>query len=303
MRPREPTADGVGLEVQNLTKRFGSVQAVTELDFTVAPGRVTGFLGPNGAGKTTTLRILLGLVRATSGTATIGGRRYTELPDPLRTVGAALEASNFHPGRSARNHLHTLADTAGIPDERIDTVLSHVGLSEVADRKTLTFSMGMRQRLALAAALLGDPEVLILDEPANGLDPSGMAWLRDFLRSYAAMGRTVLISSHVLSEVAQTVDDVLIIANGRLVRQAALSELTTDGPVRVRTPDAERLRTALAADDVRIDTTSEESLMIEGRSPAEVGRAARENDVELHELVRESSDLERVFLGLTGGAE
>jgi ABC-2 type transport system ATP-binding protein len=291
------------IEARGLTKRFGSLRAVDDLTFTVRPGGVTGFLGPNGAGKTTTLRMLLGLVRPTSGTGLIGGRTYAGLPDPLRTVGAALEASGFHPGRSARDHLRALAVTAAIPDSRVDEVLRHVGLYDVAGRRTLTYSMGMRQRLALAAALLGDPSVLILDEPANGLDPEGIAWLRDFLRRYAAMGRTVLISSHVLSEVAQTVDEVLIIAHGRLVRQAPLSELTGGGRVRVRTPDGARLTELLLADGIRIDMPSEDTLYVTGAETAKIGHVAHANGIELHELAREESDLERVFLRLTGGAE
>ncbi|HEY3686657.1 MAG TPA: ATP-binding cassette domain-containing protein [Streptosporangiaceae bacterium] len=298
-----PPAPAPVIEARGLTKRFGSLRAVDDLTFTVRPGGVTGFLGPNGAGKTTTLRMLLGLVRPTSGTGLIGGRTYAGLPDPLRTVGAALEASGFHPGRSARDHLRALAATAAIPDSRVDEVLGHVGLHDVADRRTLTYSMGMRQRLALAAALLGDPPVLVLDEPANGLDPEGIAWLRDFLRRYAAMGRTVLISSHVLSEVAQTVDEVLIIAHGRLVRQAPLSELTGGGRVRVRTPDGARLTKLLLADGVRIDMPSEDTLYVTGAETAKIGHAAHANGIELHELVREESDLERVFLRLTGGAE
>jgi ABC-2 type transport system ATP-binding protein len=204
------------LEVHRLTKRFGAVTAVDDLTFAVRPGTVTGFLGPNGAGKTTTLRMLLGLVTPTSGTATIGGRRYAEIHDPLRQVGAVLEASSFHPGRSARDHLRVLCAAAGLPASRADDALRQVGLAEAAGRRVGGFSLGMRQRLGLASALLGEPGVLILDEPANGLDPEGIRWLRGFLRHLADGGRTVLVSSHVLAEVAQTVDDVVIIATGRL---------------------------------------------------------------------------------------
>ena len=215
----------MSIAVEGLTKRFGSVRAVEDLTFATTPGRVTGFLGPNGAGKTTTLRMVLGLVTPTAGSALVEGQRYADLADPLRTVGAALEASSFHPGRSARDHLRVLATAGGLPQRRVDETLQLVGLADVADRRAGGFSLGMRQRLGLAAALLGDPRVLVLDEPANGLDPEGIAWLRGFLRYLAAEGRTVLISSHVLSEVQQTVDDVVIVARGRLVRQATLAEL------------------------------------------------------------------------------
>jgi len=213
------SVDGPTLEVDGLTKVFGRrgrVRAVDDLSFTVQPGRVTGFLGPNGSGKTTTLRCLLGLVRPTAGRTLIGGTPYAELADPLRTAGAALEASSFHPGRSGRNHLRVIAASAHIPDTRVEEVLALVGLTEAGRRRVVEYSLGMRQRLALAAALLGDPPALLLDEPANGLDPEGIAWLRSFLRSLAAEGRTVLVSSHVLSEVQQTVDDVVIIRRAAL---------------------------------------------------------------------------------------
>src|SRR5215218_2474943 len=213
------------VQAQGLTKRYGGRAAVDDLSFTVRPGRVTGFLGPNGAGKTTTLRMLLGLVRPTAGAATIGGRRYVELPQPLRSVGAVLEASNFHPGRSGRDHLRILAPSAAASAGRVEEVLHLVGLDQSAHRRAGGYSLGMRQRLGLAAALLGDPRVLVLDEPANGLDPEGIRWLRGYLRTLAAQGRTVVVSSHVLSEVQQTVDDVVIIANGRLVHSSSLAEL------------------------------------------------------------------------------
>ncbi|MGE5762707.1 MAG: ATP-binding cassette domain-containing protein, partial [Mycobacterium leprae] len=220
------TEAGLPVEVEGLTKRFGRVTAVDELSFRVEAGRVTGFLGPNGAGKTTTLRCLLGLVAPTAGRAVVGGRRYARLERPLGTVGAVLDAGGFHPGRTAVTHLRALATAAGLPERRIGEVLELVGLAEAAGRRVGGFSLGMRQRLALAGALLGDPAVLLLDEPANGLDPGGMHWLRGFLRHLAAEGRTVLVSSHVLAEVAQTVDDVVIIARGRLVRAAPLDEVT-----------------------------------------------------------------------------
>jgi ABC-2 type transport system ATP-binding protein len=204
------------ISIHRLTKRFGTVTAVRDLTFDVGPGAVTGFLGPNGAGKTTTLRMLLGLVRPTAGTATIGGRRYADLDHPRRTVGAVLEATGFHPGRTGRDHLRILARQTGIPDRRVGEVLDEVALTGEAGRRVGGYSLGQRQRLGLAAALLGDPEVLVLDEPANGLDPAGVAWLRGLLRGRAAEGRTVLVSSHVLAEVAQTVDRVVIVSGGEL---------------------------------------------------------------------------------------
>jgi ABC-2 type transport system ATP-binding protein len=214
------------ITVQGLTKRFGDVLAVDRLSFQVDEGTVTGFLGPNGAGKTTTLRMLLGLVAPTSGTATVGGRRYRDLPDPARRVGAVLEAGGFHPGRSARDHLRIQATAAGLSRARVDQVLEQTGLAGAARRRVGGFSLGMRQRLGLAAALLGDPEVLILDEPANGLDPEGVHWLRGLVRGLAAEGRTVLVSSHLLAEIARTADQVVIIDKGRLVTQAPMAELT-----------------------------------------------------------------------------
>jgi len=213
------------VEVRGLTKTFGPVTAVHDVSFTARAGRVTGFLGPNGSGKTTTLRILLGLVRPTSGTALIGGMPYARLPRPRRTVGAVLETTGFHPGRRARDHLRVIAAAANIPDRRVADVLDQVDLTSAARRRVGEFSLGMRQRLGLAAALLGDPETVLLDEPANGLDPAGMAWLRTFLRGLAGEGRTVVIASHVLSEVAQTVDDVVIVSAGRLRFAGGLLEV------------------------------------------------------------------------------
>jgi len=285
--------------VEGLTKRFGSVTAVNDLTFTVLPGRVTGFLGPNGAGKTTTMRVLLSLVSPTSGTATIGGVPYTALPDPLRTVGASLEATGFHPGRSGRDHLRVLATTAGIAHSRADEVLALVGLSDAARRRTGGYSMGMRQRLALAAALLGDPDVLLLDEPSNGLDPEGIAWLRGFLRHLAGEGRTILVSSHLLSEVRQTVDDVVIISRGRLIRQGTLADLAGDILVLARTPTPDDLARALSAAELRVSPGEDGVLRVAGATPAEVGSVAHRAGVELHELRAEESDLEQIFLELT----
>jgi ABC-2 type transport system ATP-binding protein len=218
-----------GITVAGLTKRYGQVIAVEGMTFAVEPGQVTGFLGPNGAGKTTTLRMILGLVLPTGGRALIDGRRYAELEQPRRAVGAVLETTGFHPGRTGRDHLRVLAVASGLPDERVGAVLGQVGLADAADRRVRGYSLGMRQRLGLAAALLGDPPVLILDEPGNGLDPAGLAQLRDLLRDLAAEGRTILMSSHVLSEVAQTVDRVIIVAGGTLRYAGRLGELTAAG--------------------------------------------------------------------------
>ena len=296
-----PPAAGHRIDVTGLTKHFGEVTALDDLTFSVRPGVVTGFLGPNGAGKTTTLRCLLGLVAPTSGSATVDGRLYRDLENPLSQVGAALEASSFHPGRSARAHLQVMALAAGLPRSRVDLLLGQVGLAEFADRRVGGYSLGMRQRLGLAQALLGDPPVLVLDEPANGLDPAGIAWLRHFLRTLAGEGRTVLVSSHVLSEVQQTVDDIVVIARGRLVRQGSLASLDA-GPaaVLVRTPTPDLLREALTEYAVQ---EVDGRLRVEGSTPAEVGHLAYTRGVELHELSAEASDLEKVFLTMTADSE
>lgn len=297
---------GPVLEVQSLTKRFSrAVTAVSDLSFTVQPGRVTGFLGPNGSGKTTTLRCLLGLVRPTAGHALVEGSAYATLDDPVRTVGAALEASSFHPGRSGRNHLRVVCAAAGLPETRADEVLEVVGLTDAARRRVVEYSLGMRQRLALATALLGDPGALVLDEPANGLDPEGIAWLRGFLRERAARGGTVLVSSHVLSEVQQTVDDVVIIRGGTLVHAGPLSGLGDRGARLVlRSPDPQRLVTALTLDAPGVEVTQRDdgALLVSGLSAQETGHRAFAAGCELHELSTEPDALERVFLELTGGA-
>ena len=289
------------ISVQGLTKRFGDVLAVDQLDFGVDPGTVTGFLGPNGAGKTTTLRMLLGLVAPTSGTATIGGRPYRELADPARRVGAVLEASGFHPGRTARDHLRVLATAAGVAPGRVDEVLEQTGLAAAGRRRVGGFSLGMRQRLGLAAALLGDPEVLVLDEPANGLDPEGVRWLRGLVRGLADQGRTVLVSSHALAEVAQTVDQVVIIDRGRLVAQSTLTALTAgaDRTVRVRTPRPEALRDLLVARGATVTLDGPDQLVVAGATTEQVGQAAAAGGVVLHEMRFERSNLEDVFLELT----
>jgi len=289
------------IEVRDLTKRFGRVLAVDGLTFVAEPARVTGFLGPNGAGKTTTLRAIVGLLRPTSGTATVLGRVYRELEEPAHAVGAVLEASGFHAGRSGRNHLRTVARAAGIPDARVDELLELVDLTDARDRRTRGYSLGMRQRLALATALLGDPKVLILDEPANGLDPQGIRWLRDLLRSLAAEGRTVLVSSHVLAEVAQLADDVVILARGKFVTQGSVNEIVgrASARVRVRSPQREELRRALAAAGLRVELLDDNGLLVEGTDAKRVGEIAAANGFVLHELVVEAATLEEAFLELT----
>ncbi|MDD9347626.1 ABC transporter ATP-binding protein [Mumia sp.] len=293
------------ISVDRLTKTFGTVRAVDDLTFEVRPGAVTGFLGPNGAGKTTTLRMLLGLVAPTSGSATIDGRRYADLERPGRVVGAALEAASFHPGRTALDHLRVFAPSMGVSDARCRELLAMVGLADAADRRVGGFSLGMRQRLALATTLLGDPPVLILDEPANGLDPGGIRWLRELLRFFAGEGRTVLVSSHVLSEVQQTVDDVVIIAQGRLVHASPLAELAAMAVrhVEVVSPDAEALRAVLDDRGWSYAPASREGVRgfdVSQVSAAEVGAAAFGAGVELHTLTQREVELEDVFLSLTG---
>jgi ABC-2 type transport system ATP-binding protein len=292
------------IAVERLTKRYGSTLAVADLSFRAEAGRVTGFLGPNGAGKSTTLRSLLGLVRPSSGAATIGGRPYRALDEPTRRVGAVLETQTFHPGRSGRNHLRAVQTAAGLPRSRVDEVLALVELEAAARRRVKGYSLGMRQRLALATAMLGDPEVLVLDEPANGLDPQGVRWLRDFLRSLAAGGRTVLVSSHVLAEVSQTVDDVVIIHRGRLVLQAPIGEMLAraGGGTRVRSPEAERLRRVLAEQGVATSELADGAFA--AAAPSErVGELAAASGVVLHELMPERASLEEIFLELTGSEE
>src|SRR5947207_2051960 len=290
--------------VSGLTKYYKKVKAVDHLSFTVEPGRVTGFLGPNGAGKTTTLRMILNLVRPTAGTATIGGRRYADLRNPIRHVGAVLEASSAHKGRTGRNHLRIICMSAGIPLERADEVLECVGLTPAANRKFKGYSLGMRQRLGIAAALIGDPHVLILDEPANGLDPEGIRWMRGLLKALADAGRTILVSSHLLSEMEILADELVIIAAGQLVRQGTVSDIVDSmahtGQVRVRTPQADALTKALG-ETVTVSTNGDGALLITGADAPTVGAVALRAGVELHELVPERPDLEDIFLELTKG--
>jgi ABC-2 type transport system ATP-binding protein len=289
--------------VSGLTKVYRGVRAVDNLSFTVQPGRVTGFLGPNGAGKTTTLRMLLNLVTPTAGTGTIGGRRYSDLHDPLRHVGAVLEASSAHKGRTGRNHLRVISAAAGLPDSRTDEVLELVGLTPAAKRKFKGYSLGMRQRLGIAAALLGDPQVLILDEPANGLDPEGIRWMRDLLKMLATQGRTILVSSHLLSEMELLADDLVIIAAGQLVRQGTVDQIVGDkahlATVRVRTPSPDALVAAVQAKGGTVVPGDNGALTVSGLEIAAVGSAAFGAGVELHELATDRPDLEGVFLELT----
>jgi ABC-2 type transport system ATP-binding protein len=288
------------ISIQNLTKDFGPVRAVDDLSFDIDEGKVVGFLGPNGSGKTTTLRSLVGLVTPTSGSATIDGLPYASLRDPLTRVGVMLEAAS-HPARTARNHLRVLAAESRIPLSRADEMLELVDLGDAARRRSGGFSLGMTQRLGLAAALLGDPQILVLDEPANGLDPEGIRWLRDFLRTLAAEGRTVLLSSHVLSEVAQTVDDVVVINHGRLVTHSPLAALGSGtGPrVRVRSPQLAQLAGALGAWGFEHWHDGPDALVVTGSAPEAIGRLAFDHGVVLHELTAESSNLEDVFFDLT----
>ena len=289
------------IEVDRLTKRFRKTVAVDDLSFRVRDGAITGFLGPNGAGKTTTLRIVLGLVRPTAGKATVMGRPYRELGSPARQVGAVLEASSFHPGRSGRNHLRVLAAATGFPDSRVDEVLALVGLTADAGRRAGGYSLGMRQRLSLAAALLGDPQVLVLDEPANGLDPQGIRWLRELLRSLAGEGRTILISSHVLAEIEQIADEVVIIHRGKFVEHATTTELAARaaGGIRVRTPQADRLRAALEQAGIRVTASDGDLLTVADATTARVGELAAASGIVLHELAAERPTLEEAFLELT----
>jgi len=290
---------------ESLTKRFGSVVAVDDLSFALDAGTITGFLGPNGAGKTTTLRMLVGLASPSSGRALVFERPYAELEQPALRIGAVLEATDFHPGRSGRDHLRMLATAVGVADSRVDEVLRLVELESAGRRRVKGYSLGMRQRLGLAAALLGEPELLVLDEPANGLDPEGVRWLRDFLRAFASEGRTVLISSHVLAEVAQTVERVVIISRGRLVVESSLSDLTArvGGAIRVRSADPAKLQAALAAENLKVTASGDSVLFVHGATSERVGDIAFAAGIPVHELVAEGSSLEEIFLELTTQTE
>ena len=308
------------IEVRDLTKRYGDKVAVDHLNFTVEPGRVTGFLGPNGAGKSTTMRLILGLDHPNSGTATINGQRYQDLPSPLRTVGALLEAKSVHGGRSARNHLLFLAQTQELPRSRVDEVLGLVGLQEVADKRAGSFSLGMSQRLGIAAALLGNPQVLLLDEPVNGLDPEGVLWIRNLMKQLAAEGRTILVSSHLMNEMAVTADHLIVIGRGKLIVESATEDViarSADKSVRVRTPDAARLAELItaaggtatpgesgggqAAPGVPAAGNGAGLLTVTGLSAAQIGEIAASASVVLHELTPLAS-LEEAFMELTSGS-
>ncbi|HEU5473793.1 MAG TPA: ABC transporter ATP-binding protein [Actinophytocola sp.] len=297
--------DGSGrIVVQNLTKHFGQIPAVQNLSFQVEPGSVTGFLGPNGAGKTTTLRMLLGLVNPTAGYATINGQPFSHLGNPGRVVGAVLEAQGFHPSRSARNHLLVYAAAMGMPDQRADEVLGLVGLSAVGERSAGSFSLGMKQRLALATALLGDPQVLVLDEPANGLDPEGIAWLRTFLKAFANSGRTVLISSHLLAEVEQTIDQVVIISRGQTMYYGSLEHLRQSQQTRVLVQPADPNKLVAALTEAGIDgiqPTPDGKIAVVGATVRQIGDLAAKAGVALYGVQEERADLEQLFFRLTSG--
>ena len=288
------------IEVSGLTKRFGPVLAVDDLSFTADEGRVVGFLGPNGAGKTTTLRMLLGLVNPTSGNATVLGEKYGQLDDPVHTVGAVLDGGMLHPGRSGRNHLRALGRAAGVGDSRVEELLELVALKDAAKRRAGGYSLGMRQRLGLASALLGDPKVLILDEPANGLDPQGIRWLRDFLRTLASEGRAVLVSSHVLAEVAQTADDVVVINKGRSVAQAPLAEIMarSGGGMKVAGPDVRKLGDILHASGAKVSGDAAE-IVVQDRTGEQIGRLVAEHQLVISELSPTGSSLEEIYFELT----
>jgi ABC-2 type transport system ATP-binding protein len=290
------------IEANNLTKRYGEKTAVDQLSFKVRPGIVTGFLGPNGSGKSTTMRLILGLDAPSDGDVTVGGKAYRDFAAPLHEVGVLLEARSVHTGRSAYHHLLALAQTHGIPRSRVNELISLVGLDQVARKRAGQFSLGMGQRLGIAAALLGDPEVLILDEPINGLDPEGIRWIRDLLKSLAAEGRTVFLSSHLMSEMSVTADHLIIIGRGRLIRDVGLAEFVDEwsaNVVRVRSPDATRLREAILGPDVRVSSVEPGLLEVQGLSPVQIGEAAARNGLVLHELTPEKTSLEDAFMELT----
>jgi ABC-2 type transport system ATP-binding protein len=296
-----PSGGGLSLEVANLTKRYGGNTVVDDLSFVARPGRVTGFLGPNGSGKSTTMKVMLDLASAEHGGATIGGQRYRDLPDPAGTVGALLESNAFHPGRSGRDHLRILADAAGTSSDRVDEVLELVHLDDAADRRVGGYSLGMRQRLGFAAALLGDPPVLVLDEPANGLDPQGMHEMRDLLRSRAAHGHTVLVSSHLLAEVELLADDLVVIHRGRLVAHGSLEELQEDATL-VRSDSIAELRQVLEASGADVQPDAEGAIVVRGLSIAAIGDQAFAAGIALHELSPHAGSLEARFLRWTSAA-
>jgi ABC-2 type transport system ATP-binding protein len=292
------------IKVEHLTKRYQGTLAIDDLDFEVLPGVVTGFLGPNGSGKSTTMRIILGLDRPTKGQATVKGKRYAELKDPLHEVGALLDAKAIHPGRSARNHLRSLAASNRSPFTRVDEVLEFVGIASVANKKVGNFSLGMSQRLGIAGALLGDPEVLLFDEPVNGLDPEGIRWIRDFFRSLANEGRTVFVSSHLMSEMAVSADQIIVIGRGKFITQGSIDALTANakGTVFVRASNHQKLLVALRAKQGAVTELNDEGLSVSDLSAEEVGQIAFDAGVVLYELTPQRASLEEVFMDLTSDA-
>ncbi|MCX4694605.1 ABC transporter ATP-binding protein [Streptomyces sp. NBC_01408] len=290
------------IEIRELTREYGSTRAVDRLTFDVLPGRVTGFLGPNGAGKSTTMRLLLGLDRATAGTATVGGRKFTTFTDPLRRVGALLDPQSIHGGRTARDHLRLLAATNRIPARRVEEVLEQAGIASAAKRRVKTFSLGMRQRLGIAAALLGDPGVLLLDEPTNGLDPEGIIWIRELMRGLAAEGRTVLVSSHLMSETATLADHLIVLGAGRLLADTSMEEFIearSTPRVRLRTSDPIRLRAALARDGFELVDAGGGRWTVDGIQAERLGAMAAREGIPMLELADERASLEQAYLDLT----
>jgi ABC-2 type transport system ATP-binding protein len=290
------------IEATGLTKRYGDKVAVDDLSLEVQPGTVTGFLGPNGAGKSTTFRCILGLDRPTAGRVTVNGRSYRDIPAPLHEVGALLEARSIHPGRSARNHLRMLAATHGISKQRADEVLGMVGIEDVADRRVGGFSLGMGQRLGVAVALLGDPQVLLLDEPVNGLDPEGIRWIRQLLRDLAAKGRTIFVSSHLMSEMAQTAEHVIVIGRGRLIADASIEQIVSAASgarVRVRSPRRDDLAAALTAQGWTTTAVDADGLDVSGGTAAAIGDLAFAHGIALHELTTQEATLEEAYMQLT----
>ncbi len=291
------------IEVRNLTKRYGDQLAVQDLTFTVEPGVVTGFLGPNGSGKSTTMRLVLGLDAPTSGTALVGGRRYAEIPDPLREIGAMLEARAIHGGRSARNHLRALAATHAIPDRRVEEVIELVGLSQVANKRVGSFSLGMGQRLGIASSLLGDPRTVVLDEPVNGLDPEGIRWVRDLLRRLAGEGKTVFLSSHMMSEMALIAERLVVIGRGQLIANTSVetfvARASEAAPVLVKSPRIAELHEALEQMEYRAEPEGEDGLLVHGAAAAAIGELAASRSIPLHALTPQQVSLEDAFMQLT----
>jgi ABC-2 type transport system ATP-binding protein len=293
---------GEVIEARGLTKDYGEKRAVDDLTFTVQPGIVTGFLGPNGSGKSTTMRLILGLDRPTAGTVTVNGKHYRDFPAPLHEVGALLEARAVHTGRSAYNHLLALAQTHGVPRTRVNELIDRVGLREVARKRVGKFSLGMGQRLGIAAAMLADPQILVLDEPANGLDPEGIQWIRNTLKELAAEGRTVFVSSHVMSEMALTADHLIVVGRGRLIADLSVDEFlrgASKKAVLVRSPHASELAEALAGPDVTVETTADGALQVTGLTAEQVGEAAAARSIVLHELTPVRASLEEAFMDIT----